>query len=71
MHMSKKSTKKSTKPRRGRPPLPPGEAQSASYLLKARPADMKLIRSAAKSAGVSVGAWIRERCLKSAGRSAK
>lgn len=68
--MSKKSTK-NTKPRRGRPPLPPGEAQSASFLLKARPADMKLIHQAAKTAGMSTAAWIRKRCLKSAGRSAK
>ena len=64
-------SKKSAKPRRGRPPLPPGEKQSAAFLLKTRPADMKLIRTAAKKAGMPVGAWIRERCLKSVGRASK
>lgn len=55
--MAKKTTKK---PRRGRPPKPAGESQTAVLFLKMTPDERGAIDAAARAAGRPVSVWARE-----------
>lgn len=52
----------------GRPPLDPGEAKNQVYQLRMTSAEREQWETAAKRAGKSLSAWIRERLNRAAKR---
>jgi predicted HicB family RNase H-like nuclease len=54
--------------RMGRPPLDPGEAKNQVYQLRMTSAEREQWETAAKRAGKSLSAWIRERLNRAAKR---
>ncbi len=60
--MSKKKDKK--KPRRGRPPLPEGQARDEWLEIRVSGQEKQHIEANAEDAGKDVSTWARERLLK-------
>lgn len=64
-------TKRKTKPKRGRPPLPAGEALTAVLPIRCRPEERDAFEAAAAKAGSSLSPWIRAALRKAAGLPAE
>ena len=60
-------TKRKTKPKRGRRPLPKGEALTAVLPIRCRPDERVAFEAAAARAGSTLSAWIRATLAKAAG----
>ena len=61
------TAKRKDKPRRGRPPLPPGEALEAVVPLRCRKVELAAFKAAAAREGVSLTSWVRARLRRAAG----
>ena len=61
------TAKRKRKPRRGRPPLPPGEALEAVLPLRCRTVELAAFKAAAARDGVSLTGWVRAKLRRAAG----
>lgn len=59
------------KPRIGRPPLDPSEARSRLFQMRLTDAERESYEAAAKGAGQTLSAWIRDRLNRAAKRHGK
>jgi hypothetical protein len=56
------SRTRKSKPKIGRPPLPPSKVRATPLLIRLTTAERAAYEAAARRAGLSLSAWVRSRC---------